>query len=44
MTILLERGADFRIRDQQGETPLALAGRYDRIDAVNLLEDRDAVA
>ncbi len=42
MTILLDHGADYRIRDQQGETPLALARRYDRIAAANLVEDRGA--
>ncbi len=43
MTILLEHGADYRIRDQQGETPLALARRSDRFAAVNLLEDQGAI-
>ena len=43
MTILLDHGADYRIRDQQEETPLALARRYDRIAAGNLLEERGAI-
>ncbi len=43
LRILLEYGADYRIRDQQGETPLALARRYDRIAAANLLEERGAI-
>jgi uncharacterized protein len=42
MAILLEHGADYRLRDQQGETPLALARRYERTAAVNLLEDHGA--
>ncbi len=43
MTILLDHDANHRIRDHQGETPLALARRYDRIAAGNLLEERGAV-
>ena len=43
MTVLLDHGADYRIRDVQDETPLALARRYERAAAVNLLEDRGAV-
>ena len=43
MTILLDHGANFWIRDQQGETPLALARRYERISAGNLLEERGAI-
>ena len=43
MTILLEHGADYRIRDEQGETPLALSHRYGRIAAANLLAGRGAV-
>ena len=43
MTILLDHGADFRIRDHQNETPLDLARRYERSDAANLLEDRGAI-
>ncbi len=43
MTILLDHGADYRIRDHQGETPLALARRYDRIAAGSLLEERGAI-
>ncbi len=42
MALLLDHGADYRIRDHQGETPLALARRYDRIAVANLLEDRGA--
>jgi ankyrin repeat protein len=41
--VLLDHGADYSIRDQQGETPLALARRYDRNAIVNLLEDHGAV-
>jgi ankyrin repeat protein len=43
MTVLLDHGADYRIRDHQGETPLALARRYGRFAAVKLLEDRGAI-
>ena len=43
MMILLDHGADYWIRDHQGETPLALARRYDRIDAANMLEERGAI-
>jgi ankyrin repeat protein len=43
MTILLDHGADCRIRDHRGETALALARRYDRIAAGNLLEERGAI-
>jgi ankyrin repeat protein len=43
MAILLEHGADFQIKDQQGETPLALAKRYGRERAVELLDGRRAV-
>lgn len=42
ITILLDHGADFTIRDEQGETPLDLARRNNRIAAVNLLEKRGA--
>ena len=41
--ILLDYGADYRIRDHQRETPLALARRYDRIAAGDMLEDRGAI-
>jgi len=37
ITILLEHGADTQVRDQQGETPLGLARRYNRTAAVRLL-------
>ncbi len=43
MTLLLDHGANYRMRDREGETPLDLARRYDRFAAVNLLEDRGAV-
>jgi hypothetical protein len=43
VTILLDHGTNYWIRDHQGETPLALARRYDRIDTANMLEDRGAV-
>jgi uncharacterized protein len=43
MTILLDHGADYWIRDRQGETPLALARRYDRFAAANMLEERGAI-
>lgn len=43
MTILLDHAANYKIRDDQGETPLALARRYDRIAAGNLLEERGAI-
>jgi len=43
MAILLDHGANYRIRDQHGETPLALARRYDRAAAGNLLEERGAI-
>jgi uncharacterized protein len=43
MALLLAHGADYRIRDHHGETPLALARRYERSAAANLLEDRGAV-
>ena len=43
ITILLDHGANYSIRDHQGETPLALARRYERISAGNLLEERGAV-
>lgn len=43
MTILLDHDANYWIRDHQGETPLALARRYDRIAAGNLLEERGAI-
>ena len=43
MAILLDHGADYRIRDYQDETPLALARRYDRIPAAALLEERGAI-
>jgi ankyrin repeat protein len=39
MTILLDHGADFTIRDEQGETPLLLARRNKRTAAANLLEN-----
>lgn len=42
ITILLDHGADFTIRDEQGETPLSLARRNKRIAAANLLEKRGA--
>ncbi len=42
MAVLLDHGADYRLRDHQGETPLALARRYGRIAAGSLLEDRGA--
>ena len=42
MTILLDHGADFTIRDQQGETPLQLARRNKKISATNILEERGA--
>jgi ankyrin repeat protein len=43
MAILLDHGADYRLRDHQGETPLDLAHRYDRFAAAKLLEDRGAI-
>ena len=43
MAILLEHGADDQVRDQQGETPLALARCYHRLAAVELLEKFDAI-
>jgi ankyrin repeat protein len=43
MTILLDHGANYWIRDHQGETPLALARQYDRIAAWNLLKERGAI-
>ena len=43
MTILLDHDADYRIRDHQRETPLALAHRYDQIAAGILLEERGAI-
>ena len=43
MSTLLDHGADFRIEDHQGETPLKLAYRYERFAAVNLLRDRGAI-
>jgi ankyrin repeat protein len=43
MTLLLDHGANTRMRDQQGETPLALARRYERMAAGNLLEERGAI-
>jgi ankyrin repeat protein len=42
LTILLDHGADFTLRDEQGETPLRLARRYKRTAAVDLLEKRGA--
>ena len=43
MTVLLDHGADFTIRDDQGETPLHLARRNKKVAAANLLEKRGAI-
>jgi ankyrin repeat protein len=43
MALLLEHGTDYQVRDQQGETPLAVARRYDRLAAVDMLERQAAV-
>lgn len=40
--ILLEHGADYTIRDEQGQTPLQLARRCKRTAAANLLEKSGA--
>ena len=42
MTVLLDHGADFTIRDDAGETPLQLAGRYKKYAVVDLLKNRGA--
>jgi ankyrin repeat protein len=43
MEILLNHGADFTIRDDQGETPLHLAHRNKKIAAAKLLEKHGAI-